>query len=50
VIDFYNGRTPLSFYLDARPALDNLECVQMRISRFFSGLGRTEAPQPNRSP
>ncbi|KIY43847.1 cytochrome c and c1 heme-lyase, partial [Fistulina hepatica ATCC 64428] len=41
VIDFYTGKNDgpvhqnLSFYLDVRPALDNWEGVQMRVSRFF---------------
>ncbi|KIY67808.1 cytochrome c and c1 heme-lyase [Cylindrobasidium torrendii FP15055 ss-10] len=41
VIDFYTGRShgssqAVSFYLDVRPALDNWEGAQMRLSRFVS--------------
>jgi len=41
IIDFYTGRPdPLapqnpSFYIDARPALDNWEGVKMRAERFW---------------
>ncbi|CAA7267932.1 unnamed protein product [Cyclocybe aegerita] len=41
VIDFYTGRNAdpskenLSFYLDARPALDNWEGVKMRLERLW---------------
>lgn len=40
VIDFYTGRSRgpssgPSFYLDARPALDNWEGVRMRASNFW---------------
>ncbi|KAL6309027.1 cytochrome c/c1 heme-lyase [Sparassis latifolia] len=40
VIDFYTGHAPgsannLSFYLDARPALDNWDGVRMRMERFW---------------
>ncbi|KAI0309071.1 cytochrome C1 heme lyase [Amylostereum chailletii] len=47
VIDFYTGRSPLpgstslSFYLDARPALDNWEGVKMRTSRLFDEWAST---------
>jgi len=39
IIDFYTGHSAspagnLSFYLDARPALDNWDGVKMRIERF----------------
>ncbi|XP_006458274.1 hypothetical protein AGABI2DRAFT_216724 [Agaricus bisporus var. bisporus H97] len=41
VIDFYTGHNAqspgnLSFYLDVRPALDNLESLKMRTQIFFS--------------
>lgn len=41
IIDFYTGRTDPStphhpsFYIDARPALDNWEGVRMRAERFW---------------
>ncbi|KAJ3802394.1 cytochrome c/c1 heme-lyase [Lentinula aff. detonsa] len=40
IIDFYTGRTDpvtnkVSFYLDARPALDNWEAVKMRVQHFW---------------
>ncbi|KAG6874298.1 hypothetical protein C0995_001523 [Termitomyces sp. Mi166 len=41
IIDFYTGHSRgspdnnLSFYLDVRPALDNLEGVKMRAQHFF---------------
>lgn len=40
VIDFYTGHNAgspnnLSFYLDARPALDNWDGVRMRVERFW---------------
>ena len=41
IIDFYTGRTDPSapqapsFYIDARPALDNWEGVKMRAERFW---------------
>lgn len=48
VIDYYTGRTaptsprgqanPVSFYIDARPALDNWEGVRMRASKFWTTL------------
>ena len=40
IIDFYTGRSdgpassPLSFYLDVRPALDNWEGIRMRSEHF----------------
>ncbi|KAJ8519885.1 hypothetical protein ONZ45_g3206 [Pleurotus djamor] len=44
IIDFYTGHTGgpssnnLSFYLDARPAMDNWEGVKMRIEHLWSNL------------
>jgi cytochrome c heme-lyase len=39
VIDYYSGRSALagvpSFYIDARPALDDWEGVKMRVGMFF---------------
>jgi cytochrome c heme-lyase len=45
VIDYYTGRTttaagtnPFSFYIDARPAMDSVEGIRMRLSALWSGL------------
>ncbi|KIM31783.1 hypothetical protein M408DRAFT_63762 [Serendipita vermifera MAFF 305830] len=46
VIDYYTGKlgpsatggNPLSFYIDARPALDSWEGVRMRFTRFWTGV------------
>ena len=49
VIDFYTGRgagassNNVSFYLDVRPALDNLEGIKMRFENAIGDLiGRKE--------
>ncbi|KZT11438.1 cytochrome C1 heme lyase [Laetiporus sulphureus 93-53] len=54
IIDFYTGHTGgspsgnLSFYLDARPALDNWDGVRMRVERFCERwIGRSwSSPVP----
>jgi cytochrome c heme-lyase len=55
VIDFYTGRSSqsgVSFYLDARPALDNWEGVKMRAQGWMDEVVQTaravftSAPQP----
>jgi cytochrome c heme-lyase len=52
VIDYYSGRSALagvpSFYIDARPALDNWEGAKMRMSMFWGKWfgGPVEAPAP----
>jgi cytochrome c heme-lyase len=46
VIDYYTGKTgpnglggnPLSFYIDARPALDTWQGVRMRFARFWKDV------------
>jgi len=44
VIDYYTGRmdgrtgNPFSFYIDARPALDNWEGVKMRLGGIWRSL------------
>jgi cytochrome c heme-lyase len=45
VIDYYTGRTttaagtnPFSFYIDARPAMDSVEGIRMRLGALWSGL------------
>jgi cytochrome c heme-lyase len=55
VIDYYTGKigpnsgggNPLSFYIDARPALDNWEGIRMRFTRFWRGVlsGGDEKPK-----
>lgn len=59
VIDFYTGHSNkpgsnLSFYLDARPALDNWDGVRMRAERFWERwVGRswtTKATSPEPAP
>ncbi|KAG6879595.1 hypothetical protein C0992_000875 [Termitomyces sp. T32_za158] len=49
IIDFYTGHSDgpsgnnLSFYLDARPALDNWEGVNMRVQHFFGRWFRSSS-------
>lgn len=54
IIDFYTGRADPSaprnpsFYIDARPALDNWEGVKMRVDRFWEQwMGRLWGSETN---